>query len=100
MVKSSDIIDIDLLDFLFLAEVKVDTLIFIFTFGVWIRVRAFSFIVAFYEFNSTCRSILILIDIEILRNLSLSFELSNLVGKVFKNDVTFFILELAQAAHK
>lgn len=34
MVKSSDIIDIDLLDFLFLAEVKVDTLIFIFTFGV------------------------------------------------------------------
>ena len=84
--KSSDIIDIDFLNFLLLTEVKVNNtlrFLLILTFRVRVRTFAVLLVIAFNKLDSADRCISIFIDIEILRYLTLSFELSNLVGKIF-----------------
>lgn len=81
--KSSDIIDIDLFDFLFLVEVEVNALLLLFAIRFRVRTFTISVVIAFNELDSTGRSIGIFVDVKILGDFSLSFELPDFVGKVF-----------------
>lgn len=53
------------------------------------------------ELNST-RTVLVLIlhDFQILWYLVLRFQLPDLIGTIFEDDIAFIVLKLSQAAHQ
>jgi len=98
-LRQSDIIYVDFFNFLLLVKVEV-CWSFLIGVAVWVRIRTFtvSLLIAFHEFNSTCSGVLVLVYLEVLRDLPLSLELSDLVRKVFQYDCTFLVLEFSQTA--
>ena len=99
-MTQSNIIDIDFLYFLLLVKVEVKPLILLFLVALRFRLTlTLALIVTLHKLDPASRSVLIFVDLEILRDLSLSFQLSDLIRKVFEDDITFFVLKLSQTAH-
>lgn len=98
-IGKSNIIDIDFLYFFLLAEVEVDSFVFLLTLRARTLALTLSFFVCLDKFDAAGRSVLVLVDLQVLGHFSLSLQLPNLVGQVFQYNVALLVLELSQTAH-
>lgn len=94
--QRSNIIDIDLFHLFLLVKVEVVSLFFILLITLRGRVAlALGLVVTLHELNSACRSVLIFIDLQVLRDFTLSLQLPNFIRKIFENDVALLVLKLS-----
>lgn len=102
MRYKSNIIYIDLLHLFLLRKVEIgSSLLFRVAFRVRVRAFAFSLLVALDELDSTgaSRTISVFVDFQVLRDFSLSLELTDFVREVLEDDIALFVLEFSEAAH-